>query len=396
MGDPVKIRAWNIAGLPVDSFSVENGMIMSRSSRWPLMIDPQGQANKWIRNLEKDSYLKVIKQSESNYLRTLESAIQFGQPVLLENVGESLDASLEPLLLRQVFKSGGVMSIRLGDKTIEYSEKFRFFMTTMLSNPHYLPETSVKVTIINFMITAEGLQDQLLGVVVAKERPELEQQKNQLIIEGAENKRKLKEIEDKILHILSSSEGNILEDSAAIDVLTVSKTISDEITEKQKIAEQTEVRIDAAREVYIPVAIRSTILFFVVSSLAVVEPMYQYSLGWFNNLFTRSIAESEKSNNIRDRIMKLNEYFTYAIYRNVCQSLFEKDKLLFAFLMTTRIVKNLYEAIEAAKAEKIRREQERAEEEARAAEQAALEEQEGERRMEKKRNLWRKRRRKNY
>ena len=75
--------------------------------------------------------------------------------------------------------------------------------------------------------------------------------------------------------------------------------------------------------------------------------------------------------------MKLNEYFTYAIYRNVCQSLFEKDKLLFAFLMTTRIVKNLYEAIEAAKAEKIRREQERAEEEARAAEQAALEEQEG-------------------
>ena len=217
-----------------------------------------------------------------------------------------------------------------------------------------------------------------------------------MIIEGAENKRKLKEIEDKILHILSSSEGNILEDSAAIDVLTVSKTISDEITEKQKIAEQTEVRIDAAREVYIPVAIRSTILFFVVSSLAVVEPMYQYSLGWFNNLFTRSIAESEKSNNIRDRIMKLNEYFTYAIYRNVCQSLFEKDKLLFAFLMTTRIVKNLYEAIEAAKAEKIRREQERAEEEARAAEQAALEEQEGDEEDGKKRNLWRKRRRKNY
>ena len=83
-------------------------------------------------------------------------------------------------------------------------------MTTMLANPHYLPETSVKVTIINFMITSEGLQDQLLGVVVAKEKPELEQQKNQLIIEGAENKRKLKEIEDKILHILSTSKGNIL------------------------------------------------------------------------------------------------------------------------------------------------------------------------------------------
>ena len=356
IGDPVKIRSWNISGLPVDSFSVENGLIMSRSSRWPLMIDPQGQANKWIRNLEKENQLKVIKLSEENYLRTLEAAIQFGHPVLLENIGESLDASLEPLLLRQVFKSGGVNCLRLGDKTVEYSEKFRFFMTTMLANPHYLPETSVKVTIINFMITAEGLQDQLLGIVVAKEKPELEEQKNQLIIEGAENKRKLKEIEDKILHILSSSEGNILEDSAAIDVLTVSKTISDEISEKQTIAEQTEVRIDLAREVYIPVAVRSTILFFVVSSLSVVEPMYQYSLTWFNNQFVTSIADSEQSKNIRERIFKLNEYFTYAIYRNVCQSLFEKDKLLFSFLLTTKIVKNLYDAIEAAKAEKMRRE----------------------------------------
>ena len=146
-------------------------------------------------------------------------------------------------------------------------------MTTLLSNPHYLPETSVKVTIINFMITSEGLQDQLLGIVVAKEKPELEEQKNQLILEGAENKRKLKEIEDKILHILTSSKGNILEDSAAIDILTVSKTISNEITAKQKVAEQTETRIDSAREVYVPVAVRSTVLFFVVSSLAVVEPL---------------------------------------------------------------------------------------------------------------------------
>ena len=127
IGDPVKIRAyWNIAGLPVDSFSVENGLIMSRSRRWPLMIDPQGQANKWIRNLEKHNHLKVIKQSESSYLRTLESAIQFGQPVLLENVGESLDASLEPLLLRQVLKWWSDEYSTWRDKTVEYSEKFRF------------------------------------------------------------------------------------------------------------------------------------------------------------------------------------------------------------------------------------------------------------------------------
>jgi dynein heavy chain len=108
LGDAVKIRAWQIAGLPVDAFSVDNGIIVDNSRRWPLCIDPQGQANKWIKNMEKDLKLQIIKLSDSNYSRTLENAIQFGTPVLLENVGEELDPSLEPILLKSTFKQQGV------------------------------------------------------------------------------------------------------------------------------------------------------------------------------------------------------------------------------------------------------------------------------------------------
>jgi dynein heavy chain len=108
LGDPVKIRAWQIAGLPVDAFSVDNGIIVDNSRRWPLCIDPQGQANKWIKNMEKDLKLQIIKLSDSNYSRTLENAIQFGTPVLLENVAEELDPSLEPILLKSTFKQQGV------------------------------------------------------------------------------------------------------------------------------------------------------------------------------------------------------------------------------------------------------------------------------------------------
>lgn len=70
------------------------------------MIDPQGQANKWIKNFEKENHLNVIKMSDTDYMRTLENCIQFGNPLLLENVGEELDPSLEPLLLKQTFKQG--------------------------------------------------------------------------------------------------------------------------------------------------------------------------------------------------------------------------------------------------------------------------------------------------
>lgn len=70
------------------------------------MIDPQGQANRWTKNMERDNHLAVIKLTDADYTRHLENCISFGNPLLLENVGEELDPSLEPLLLKQIFKQG--------------------------------------------------------------------------------------------------------------------------------------------------------------------------------------------------------------------------------------------------------------------------------------------------
>ena len=164
MEDPVTIKTWTMASLPSDNLSIENAIIIFTSRRWPLMIDPQNQANKFIKNLSKDTetcvnQLKYMKTSDPSLMKQLELAIQNGDWFLVENVGEELDPSLEPILQRQVDKSG---TMRIGDKQIPYDKNFKFFMTTTLPNPNYSPETQVKVTLLNFAITPFGLEEQML------------------------------------------------------------------------------------------------------------------------------------------------------------------------------------------------------------------------------------------
>jgi len=125
----------------------------------------------------KENGLKTLKFTDGAYLKYLEAGIRNGNPVLIENIGEDMDPAIEPLLQKQIVIKGNSMTLKLGDSVIEYSKDFKFLLTTKLRNPHYLPEVSTKVTLINFMITMEGLSDQLLGIVVEKENPDLQTKK---------------------------------------------------------------------------------------------------------------------------------------------------------------------------------------------------------------------------
>lgn len=173
--------------------------------------------------MERENGLQVIKLSDAKFITKVDPCIRNGQPILLENVEETLDPQLEPVLAKDVFKSGGIDNIKIGGENIPYNKDFKFFITTKLANPHYLPEICIKVTLINFTVTPEGLEDQLLVEVVKCEQPELEQKSNELVVQLADFKRQLKVIEDKILKLVAEAGKDILQDDDLINVLDASK-----------------------------------------------------------------------------------------------------------------------------------------------------------------------------
>ena len=337
LGSPVTIRDWQINGLPADQFSTENGMLTTMGRRWPLMIDPQGQANRWVRKMCADQNLLVIKLTESDFLRTLENGIRYGGQVLLENVQEELDPSLEPVLMKQIFKRGGQYLIHLGDSDVPYSDEFKFYITTKLANPHYMPEVCIKTTIINFTVTMSGLEDQLLVDVISNERPDLEERNAQLVVSIAADQKVLKEIEEKILAMLANASGNILDDEELINALDESKETSTTIKTRLKDAEVTREEIANTREGYRSVATRGSVIYFVIAKLALVDPMYQYSLQFYKTLFCQRLAKSEKSDDLDKRLEIMIEDVTKNMYLNICRGLFEKDKMLFSFSIATSI-----------------------------------------------------------
>lgn len=140
--------------------------------------------------------------------------------------------------------------IQIGDGMVEYHQDFQLYLTSKLRNPHFLPEVTTKVLVINAAITLQGLEDQLLGIVVAEERPDLEEMRQRLVKDGAACRSALQQVEDQILATLSQAEGNLLEDEAAIRVLDESKVLSAEISTKQQLAAETSIRMEQSRRAY--------------------------------------------------------------------------------------------------------------------------------------------------
>ncbi|XP_076398736.1 dynein axonemal heavy chain 9 isoform X2 [Peromyscus maniculatus bairdii] len=333
--DDADVAAWQNEGLPADRMSMENATILINCERWPLMVDPQLQGIKWIKNKYGEE-LRVTQIGQKGCLQTIERALEAGDVVLIENLEESIDPVLGPLLGREVIKKGRF--IKIGDKECEFNPKFRLILHTKLANPHYQPELQAQATLINFTVTRDGLEDQLLAAVVSMERPDLEQLKSDLTKQQNGFKITLKTLEDNLLSRLSSASGNFLGETALVENLEVTKQTAAEVEDKVQEAKLTEVKINEAREHYRPAAARASLLYFIMNDLSRIHPMYQFSLKAFSIVFQKAVEKAAPSESVKERVANLIDSITFSVYQYTTRGLFECDKLTYLAQLTFQIL----------------------------------------------------------
>lgn len=334
----VQMAQWESEGLPSDEVSVQNGILTNLAHKFPLCIDPQLQAISWIKEREKKNDLVIRTFNDPDFMRELENAIKFGRSFLFENVDEFIDPMIEPIL--DMNRLEGRNIIKLSGEEIEVDKGFKLYLCTRLSNPHYPPEIHGKTQIINYSVTFDGLQEQLLNAVVNHERPELEEERKRLVLETNTNKIELAKLEERILHELNiSGNSSLIENDDLIQTLDNTKSRVADIQSKLVKAKETSQEIQKAREAYRVVAKRGSILFFAMTSLSGINSMYEYSLSSYStDVYEFSLSKSEHSKMFDGRLQNIIDYLTYRCYTYTCNGLFEEHKLTFSMLINCKIL----------------------------------------------------------
>ena len=340
MVDIGTIGDWNMQGLPADPLSIQNGILVTRSSRFPLMIDPQGQALNWIRKREASNVpiWGGTTLIDPKLKDKLEMCMADGLALIITGVEEEIDPMLDPVLEKQLITKGKRKFVNVSDKLMDFDEKFMMYFITRLPNPNFSPELQAKTNVVDFTVTQKGLEEQLLGKVIGKEQKALEDQLNGVLEEVNLNTKSLMALDASLLERLTSNTGNLLEDEELIGVLANTKAKAAEVNQKLSAAADTKASIAEKREQFRPVATRGSVLYFSIVEMSGVNCMYQTSLTQFLGLFMESMDKAEKASLASKRVANIIETMTYITYRYVNRGLYEADKLTFVLLVTLKIL----------------------------------------------------------
>ena len=314
-------------GLPSDTLSIENSIIINNSIRTVLIIDPANKATEWFK---KTIQFKEVSLHDEKILTNIELAIRFGNTLLITDV-DKIEPFLIPLIRGDKSKRGPTNIFKLGEKAIEMHEKFKLYISTRDSSLELSNNSFCSINTVNFTVTRSGLENILLGLTIDIEQPELEKQKNELLEEQDKIKLELSNVEKKLLEELIHLEGNLLDNQKLITSLeeSKSKSLKSEEILKQSIRQSNE--IENKRNIYKNLSKKAASIYILLQELYKINPMYRFDLENFLILYKNTIILENKHsfNNIEEKLSKYMDSLIRKSYIYFSRSIFKSDLLVF-------------------------------------------------------------------
>ncbi|KAL8439825.1 hypothetical protein Efla_004351 [Eimeria flavescens] len=334
LSTPSERLQWAAHSLPPDDLSVQNAIIMKRFLRYPLIIDPAGQAINFLTSFLSSSKLTKTSFLDNNFLKSLESSLRFGSTLVIQDV-EKVDPMLNPVLNRETHKVGGRVLITVGDSEIDLSPAFSMYLATRDPTAQFTPDICSRVTIINFTLTPSSLVNQCLNLVLKSERPDIDKKRSDMLKLQGEFKVKIRELEDALLLALSNVKGNILDDDSVMSSMEMLKRQAAEVATEAARTEEVMAEVDQTSSMYLPWALAAGRIYFTLLNLSCISPVYQYDLRFFLGILNETLLHAEglsdlKATDYAERLSVLISGLFTTTFKRVAYGLAYYDRLVFA------------------------------------------------------------------
>eukprot|EP00940_MAST-03C_sp_MAST-3C-sp2_P002393 g2393.t1 len=287
------VNAWFSCGLPSSCpRSLQNALLTTRAPRYPLLIDPHGQGLEWLLTHERENLPRwgtsSVKDGAKKNIDRLETCLGEGKTMIVVDLEDNVsDFVFENVLEKRILtKARGAKCVKVGDRMCEYKDSFRLYFVTRSANPSISPVLMGRTTLIDFRVTQEGLEEQLLSRVLEFEQSALEAQLKHVTEQTTLCTAALAKLDDMILNHLSEDESNhLLDDPKLVEILARHKEKALEVKQKLDASSRMRAKIAEKREQYRPVARRGASLYFAMTEMRSMNPMYQTSLPQFHEIF---------------------------------------------------------------------------------------------------------------
>ncbi|XP_055612109.1 dynein heavy chain, cytoplasmic isoform X2 [Uranotaenia lowii] len=346
LSNPDERLRWQANALPTDDLCTENAIMLKRFNRYPLIIDPSGQATEFILNEFRDKKITKTSFLDDSFRKNLESALRFGNPLLVQDV-ENYDPILNPVLNRELRRTGGRVLITLGDQDIDLSPSFVIFLSTRDPTVEFPPDICSRVTFVNFTVTRSSLQSQCLNQVLKAERPDIDEKRSDLLKLQGEFHLRLRQLEKSLLQALNDAKGKILDDDSVITTLETLKKEAADIGQKVEETDKVIGEIETVSQQYLPLSQACSNIYFTMDSLNQVHFLYQYSLKMFLDIFSTVLHNNPKLEGKTDytaRLSVITSELYKVCYERVGRGMLHADRLTFAILLCRIHLKGTTEA----------------------------------------------------